>query len=150
MASNRCEMRLVSIMELPCRNVMSTISSGRSDEGKNCFGTRGSAASESTKASSVVPTIFLGCRMAHKRARWKSSAVLPALALCACRCSFSTFTPMSGANSTATNHETIRAMHTTAKRENVYSPAELFASPMGIKPKMVTSVPVSMGKAVEV
>ena len=34
-------------------------------------------------------------------------------------------TPKSGAKTTATNHETMSAMLTTAKSENVYSPAEL-------------------------
>ena len=56
-------------------------------------------------------------------------------------------TPSSGANSTATNHETTSAMLTTAKIENVYSPAALAAKPIGTKPAMVTSVPASMGNA---
>ena len=54
---------------------------------------------------------------------------------------------MIGANSTATNQETIRQMPTTAKIEKVYSPAELLAKPIGTKPAMVTSVPISIGKA---
>ena len=41
-------------------------------------------------------------------------------------------------------------MATTAKIEKVYSPAMLRAKPMGTKPATVTSVPVSMGKAVDV
>jgi hypothetical protein len=60
---------------------------------------------------------------------------------------FSSHTPSSGANSTATNQETISAMVTTAKIENVYSPAALRAKPIGTKPAMVTKVPVSIGKA---
>ena len=59
-------------------------------------------------------------------------------------------TPISGANTTATNHEMMSAMPTTAKSEKVYSPAELLAKPIGMKPATVTSVPVSIGKAVEV
>ncbi len=55
--------------------------------------------------------------------------------------------PINGANRTATSHEAISAMPTTAKMEKVYSPAELWAKPIGTKPAMVTSVPVSMAKA---
>src|SRR6185437_894254 len=56
-------------------------------------------------------------------------------------------TPRRGANSTATNQETTRAIVTTAKIENVYSPAALRAKPIGTKPAMVTKVPVSIGIA---
>ena len=38
---------------------------------------------------------------------------------------------------------------TTAKIEKVYSPAALRANPIGTKPAIVTSVPVSIGNAVE-
>ena len=41
-------------------------------------------------------------------------------------------------------------MHTTAKIENVYSPAADLAMPTGRKPAAVTSVPVSIDGAVEV
>ena len=59
-------------------------------------------------------------------------------------------TPVSGVNSTATIQETMSAMPTTANSEKQYSPAPLWAKPTGTKPAIVTSVPVSMGKAVEV
>ncbi len=59
-------------------------------------------------------------------------------------------TPSRGANSAATIHDAISAMATTAKIEKVYSPAALRANPMGTNPATVTSVPVSLGKAVEV
>ena len=52
--------------------------------------------------------------------------------------------PSSGANTTATNHDTTSAIETTAKSEKVYSPAELAAKPTGTKPAMVTKVPASM------
>src|SRR5689334_9771169 len=55
--------------------------------------------------------------------------------------------PSIGAKITATNHDAISAMATTAKSENVYSPAELAAKPTGMKPAIVTSVPASMGNA---
>ena len=48
---------------------------------------------------------------------------------------------------TATSHEAITAMLTTAKIENVYSPAALLAKPIGTKPAMVTNDPVSIGNA---
>ena len=58
--------------------------------------------------------------------------------------------PKAGAKSTATNQEKRSESATTAKSEKQYSPAMDLVSPMGIKPNMVTSVPVSMGKAVAV
>ena len=56
--------------------------------------------------------------------------------------------PISGAKIAATNQETTSAMPTTANSENVYSPAALWAKPIGRNPTMVTSVPVPMGKCV--
>ena len=58
-------------------------------------------------------------------------------------------TPSTGANSTATTHDTSIATAITANRVKVYSPAELLLRPMGTKPATVTSVPVSIGNAVE-
>ena len=48
---------------------------------------------------------------------------------------------------TATSHDASTAMLTTAKIENVYSPAELLAKPIGTNPAMVTKEPVSIGNA---
>ena len=56
-------------------------------------------------------------------------------------------TPSKGANRTATNQDTISAIVTTAKIENVYSPAALRAKPIGTKPAAVTNEPVSIGNA---
>src|SRR5215210_2355452 len=61
-----------------------------------------------------------------------------------------TAAPTSGANKTATNHDATRATDTTANSENVYSPASLWAKPIGTNPQIVTSVPVSIGNAVVV
>ncbi len=58
--------------------------------------------------------------------------------------------PSKGAKTTATTQDAIRAMATTAKIEKVYSPAALRAKPIGTNPATVTSVPVSIGKAVDV
>jgi hypothetical protein len=65
-------------------------------------------------------------------------------------CSLSTATPMYGVNSTATIQETSKAIATTANIVKQYSPALLFAKPTGRKPATDTSVPVSIGNAVEV
>ena len=56
-------------------------------------------------------------------------------------------TPSNGAKRTATNQETISAILTTAKIENVYSPAELLAKPIGTKAAAVTNDPVNIGNA---
>ena len=53
-------------------------------------------------------------------------------------------------NSTATNHDAASAMPTTQKMPPVYSPTAELARPIGMKPAAVTSVPVSIGNAVEV
>ena len=55
--------------------------------------------------------------------------------------------PSTGAKVTATSHEVTSAIATTAKIENVYSPALLFANPIGTKLAIVTSVPISIGAA---
>ena len=55
--------------------------------------------------------------------------------------------PITGAKVTATSHDVTSAIATTAKIENVYSPAELRAKPIGTKPAIVISVPVSIGAA---
>ena len=55
--------------------------------------------------------------------------------------------PTTGAKRTATIHDTSSAMATTAKMENVYSPAPLWAKPIGTNPAIVTSVPISIGAA---
>ena len=56
-------------------------------------------------------------------------------------------TPRSGMKMTATSHDANTAMLTTAKIENVYSPAALLAKPIGTNPAMVTKEPVSIGNA---
>ena len=58
--------------------------------------------------------------------------------------------PITGAKMTATNHEATSATAITANSEKQYWPVLLSAKPIGRKPRTVTSVPVSMGKAVEV
>ena len=58
--------------------------------------------------------------------------------------------PITGAKMTATNHEATSATAITANSEKQYCPVLLSAKPIGRKPRIVISVPVSMGKAVEV
>ena len=62
----------------------------------------------------------------------------------------SSLKPRNGVNSTATNQEATSAMPTTQKMPPVYSPVAELARPIGMKPAAVTSVPVSIGNAVEV
>ena len=91
------------------------------------------------------------CRMAQSSPRPKARMKRPGSAwLCALICEGSTESPITGAKMTATNHEAMSAMATTVNREKQYCPVLLAAKPIGRKPKMVTSVPVSMEKAVEV
>lgn len=58
-------------------------------------------------------------------------------------------TPTTGAQMPDTSQDASRASATTANSENMYSPASLRANPIGTKAAMVTSVPVSRGRAVE-
>jgi hypothetical protein len=53
-------------------------------------------------------------------------------------------------NKTATSQLAINAIATTQKMPPAYSPTAELAKPTGKKPAAVTSVPVSIGKAVEV
>ena len=53
-------------------------------------------------------------------------------------------------NTTATIQEAISARPTTQKMPPAYSPELDLAKPTGKKPAAVTSVPVSIGNAVEV
>ncbi len=62
----------------------------------------------------------------------------------------SSTTPRYGVNTTATIHEAISATPTTQNMPPAYSPLMERANPTGMKPATVTSVPVSMGNAVEV
>ena len=52
-------------------------------------------------------------------------------------------------NITATNHDATSAIATTQKMPPAYSPTDELAKPIGRKPAAVTSVPVSIGKAVD-
>ncbi len=61
----------------------------------------------------------------------------------------SSATPRSGVKSTATIQETSRETAMTTKSVKVNSPAPLSLRPTGMKLATVTSVPVSMGKAVD-
>jgi hypothetical protein len=63
---------------------------------------------------------------------------------------FSSALPKYGAKMTATIHDTSSEIATTANSVKQYSPAALFANPTGRKPATDTSVPVSIGNAVDV
>src|ERR1700733_2844226 len=57
---------------------------------------------------------------------------------------------MNGVNSTATNQDATSATPPPQKMPPAYSPVAELARPIGMKPAAVTSVPVSIGNAVEV
>src|SRR5215469_6335049 len=102
-----------------------------------------------TKQTSVSAIVSQGRRMAASRAARNTPTIRLGFAGVAVSGVFSNQTPSNGANSTATNQETISATVTTANMEKVYSPAALLAKPIGTKPAAVTSDPVSMGNARE-
>src|SRR3954452_800201 len=58
-------------------------------------------------------------------------------------------TPIYGVKITATNHEATSAIATIQKMPPAYSPTAELANPMGRNPAAVTSVPVSIGNAVD-
>jgi hypothetical protein len=86
-------------------------------------------------------------RIATSSTRRNTRMTAPGSLCCGVLCFERNATPRSGMKMTATSQDARTAMLTTAKIENVYSPAELFANPIGTNPAMVTSDPVSIGKA---
>jgi len=102
-----------------------------------------------TNISTVAPMVHQRLRMHHSRPLLKTWARRPGVSDLGLTLALRICTPSTGANSTATTHDTSIATAITANRVKVYSPAELLFSPMGTNPATVTSVPVSIGKAVE-
>jgi hypothetical protein len=134
-------------MDAPCGSRRSTSNSGRSEDGKNCRGTDGSASIATTKQASVIRIVSQRSRMAATSTRRNVRRIT-----LGCEGSgdcglVSSATPSKGMKITATSHDASTAMLTTAKIENVYSPAELLANPIGTNPAIVTNDPVSIGKA---
>jgi len=130
------------------RSVRSTVSSGRSLDGKNCRDTLPSRISAATKAAIVTPMVTHFMRIAACRKLLYSSTSL--LGLGSVSCFFgglSSALPSSGPKTTATSQLMISEIATTEKIEKVYSPAELSAKPIGTKAAIVTSVPISIGAA---
>ncbi len=105
---------------------------------------------EATNSSTVMPMAHQRLRMAHSRPPLKARPIRPGSSEWGLTLVLRMWMPITGANSTATIHDTSMATAITANRVKVYSPAELALRPMGTKPATVTRVPVSMGKAVEV
>ena len=98
----------------------------------------------------VMKIVFLGERIAANKTTRKGFSNLLSFCWWCSSLSGRIIKPIKGVNTTATNHEAIRAIAITANKENTYSPAELLAKPTGIKATTVTKVPVSIGKVVEV
>ncbi len=138
-------------MEALRGSARSTNSSGRSEDGKNCCGTSRIATMDSSSSPTAAQIVSHRERMAPVRSARYLRMIAPGSAWFLCFImAGSRETPINGAKITATIQDASRAMATTAKIENVYSPAALFAKPIGTKPATVTSVPVSIGNAVEV
>src|SRR5216684_2297181 len=138
-------------MEEASDSFRSTSSSGRSEAGKNCWGTKRNPTIEAANAARVRPIVSHLERMAAVHARRKLRKIRPgSVSVASFILSGRMVTPIRGANRTATIQERRSANATTAKSENVYSPAALFAKPIGTKPATVTNVPVNIGNAVEV
>src|ERR1700760_4793594 len=126
---------------------MSTSSSGRSDDGKNCRGINGNARTEAAKSASETAIVSHLARIADVRKLRYMRKILPGSAVFVFLGGTRITAPSRGVKMTATNQETSSAIVTTAKSENVYSPAELAAKPTGMKPAIVTSVPASIAIA---
>ena len=105
---------------------------------------------DSANASSVTPMVSQRQRMQKSSTPLKPAKNQPRLS-CACFIlSGKMVTPSSGVNSTATIHEVSSDTAITTNSVKVNSPAALLLRPIGMKPATVTSVPVSIGNAVEV
>src|SRR5262245_6574290 len=107
----------------------------------------GRARNEPANSAAVSAMVNHLMRIAEVRNERYARNTRPGGAGCAALGGLRMATPSSGAKITATNQDTTSAMATTAKSENVYSPAELAAKPTGTKPAIVTSVPASMANA---
>src|SRR6516162_583843 len=107
----------------------------------------GSAKKDATKSIAVSPIVSHLARIAKMRKRRYVRNTHPGSVACVVDGGLRITAPSKGAKITATNHDAMSAMATTAKSENVYSPAELAAKPTGMKPAIVTSVPASIAKA---
>src|SRR6516162_3324455 len=107
----------------------------------------GSAKKDATKSSTVDAIVTHLARSTNMRKRRYVRNTQPGSVACVAAGGLRIATPRIGAKITATNHDAMSAMATTAKSENVYSPAELAAKPTGMKPAIVTIVPASMAKA---
>ncbi|MNL08758.1 hypothetical protein D3C87_1294930 [compost metagenome] len=148
--SNCAICRLVSAIELFCGRFQSTISSTRSEAGKNCCCTRLMPPTERANNATVRMIVTQRKRSARDRSQEKPEAKRPFFSWCDFIALGNIATPSSGVNTTATIHDTISETAITTNRVNVNSPAALLLRPTGMKPATVTSVPVSIGNAVEV
>ena len=127
--------------------VRSTSSSGRSEAGKNCRGISGISITAPANIATVSASVSHFARSATvRKLRYQRTTRGGSVGWAV----FGTFrmkTLSSGAKITATSQDTSSAMVTTANSVKQYSPAELAAKPIGTKPAIVTTVPVSMAAA---
>ena len=97
----------------------------------------------------MIQMVIHFARIAASRQRLNRRIGAPSVSPCGCFGRAQSAMPTTGAKMPDTTQDASSASATTAKSENVYSPASLRAKPTGTNPAMVTSVPVSRGIAVE-
>src|SRR5262249_7033714 len=97
-------------MDAFCGRLRSTRRSGRSEDGKNCGGTSGTARKDATNSRGVTAIVSHRPRIAVVRKARYHRNILPGPAFCAAWGGLRITTPNSGANTTATNHDTMSAM----------------------------------------
>ena len=132
------------------RSFTSTMISVRSEVGKNCCSTNCMPQTDAPNRAKVIATVIHLNRIAVRRSPRKARRTGPACAAwCAIRLG-SSATPSTGANSTATTQLTTSDTAITTNSEKVNSPAADEFRPIGMNPATVTSVPVSIGAAIEV
>src|SRR5262245_64077941 len=110
---------------------MSTVSSGRSDAGKNCRGTNRAKKIAATNAATVKPMVSQFARIAPLRNALYTLTILLGLASAFGSGTLRIALPINGAKITETNHETVSEMDKNAKIEHVYSPDELRENRIG-------------------
>ncbi len=146
----------VTPMDVPSGMRISMKSSGRDEVGKNCCCTCVNAPMAEPKAPKVRAITIQRRRTLQLDGAPKSS-VKPRIVDIVRTVRLGVFGIIGkqldadvGVKNTATTHDTTSARPTIQKMLPAYSPAVDFARPTGRKPAAVTSVPVSMGNAVEI
>ncbi|MNK95665.1 hypothetical protein D3C87_1159120 [compost metagenome] len=115
-ASRRSTARRVSSSEAFCGRFRSTRISGRSEDGKNWFCTKRMLNTASTKHSTVMPMAHQRLRMHHNSPPLNALPIRPGSPSWGFTLVLRMCTPITGANRTATTHDTSIAQAITANR----------------------------------